>query len=78
MQNSNVTDEWIIENVSSNIALLCPKQGSVVLGRALLWDIFDEDMSKILPASMVDRVKRLMRSLDPNMIEHVNPIKKCL
>ena len=53
MQNSNVIDEWIIENVSSNIALLCPKQGSVVLGRALLWAIFDKDISKILPVSML-------------------------
>jgi len=75
-QNSNVTDEWILENVSSNIALLCPRQVSVVLGRVLLWAICDEEMSSKIPASVVDRVKRLTRTFDPNLDEHVNPIKK--
>ena len=73
---SSVTDEWIVQNVSPNIARLCPRQVAVVLGRALLWAIYDEEMSNVVPASMVARVKTIMSTFDPHLPEHVNPIKK--
>jgi len=76
VKGSNITDEWILENVASNIVLICPRRVGVVLGRALLWEIFDKDMSKVLLGSMVDGVKARMQTLYLNIDEHINTIKK--
>ena len=42
----NITDEFILNHVCPHIASLVPRQISLVLGRALLWAIYDEEASQ--------------------------------
>ena len=59
-EGSGISDDWILENVVPQIASHFPRAVALVLGRALLWLVFDDyhiqDGESYLPNDMIDRV----------------------
>ena len=64
--------------MSFNIARLFPRQVAVVLGKALLWCICDDEASALVDNVMVDRVRSSLRSLNGCYNEETgtNPVRK--
>ena len=77
-RESRVSEEWLLEHVSFNIARLFPRQVAVVLGKALLWCICDDEASALVDNVMVDRVRSSLRSLNGCYNEETgtNPVRK--
>ena len=77
-RSSRVSDDWLLENVSSNIARVFPRPVAVVLGKALLWAICDEEASTLVDTTMVERVRSAVRSLNGcyNQETGMNPVVK--
>ena len=48
-ENSGISTEWICEYVVPHISAQYCESGPVVLGRALIWRIFDPEQSRIVP-----------------------------
>ena len=67
----NITDEVILNHVCRHITSLLPRQISLVLGRALLWAIYDEETSQ----QIEDWIKNRAKST-PNIMDSGNPIAK--
>ena len=78
-RDSRVSEQWLLEHVSFNIARLFPRQVAVVLGKALLWCICDDDAAALVDNVMVDRVRSSVRSLNgcyTNDENSKNPVQK--
>ena len=72
-----ISDEWLLQNVSCNIGILYPRPVAVVFGKALLWGVFDEDVSKLMDQRYVDRVRTAFARVDSNTLdEGVCPVRK--
>ena len=72
-----LTDQWVLENIGNNIAKVFPYMVAIVLGKALLWAIFDKETSKILDESMVARVRDSVNRLTSRVLNvGVNPVEK--
>ena len=61
--NSGVTNQWIYDYVVPGICKYFDPIVTIVLGRALLWRIFEIDESTIVPLQMLLRVKCAYREL---------------
>ena len=69
------SDEWIAENVVPHITTrFCPEH-SALLGRALLWSVYDDETSASIPGWLINQVKTAYQSL-PTAMEEGNPIVK--
>ena len=59
-QGSGITDDWIIQNVVPNIARKFPRQVAIVLGKALLWAMYDDGFKRenhgLIHQSIFERV----------------------
>lgn len=77
-QNSCITKEWILEHVVPNIFSSYDEYVAIILGRALLWRIFDSEQSKVVPRIICEQVKAAYSDLGSrNMLElGENPVKK--
>lgn len=77
-QDSRVSDDWIVENVTPGIAGVFPRSMAVTLGKALLWGICDEEASEYIDESMVQRVRAELRALNGcyTAVNPTNPVKK--
>ena len=58
--NIAVSEDWLQIHVVPHISNHFPKGVATVLGHALLWAVYDENMSTILDAALVDRVREEM------------------
>ena len=78
--NSGITKEWILEHVVPNIAANLDKQVALVLGRALLWRIFNSEQSKVVPRFILEKVKAAYNGLGSrNRLDSgENPVEKNL
>ena len=76
-RDSRMSDDWVLEHVSRNIAQRFPRQMAIVLGKALLWGICDEEVSKFIDSQMVERVRADVRALENDYVRNgTNPVKK--
>ena len=74
---SGIDDAWVCDNVTPNIAQKYGLKVAAVLGRALLWRIFDPEQSEVVPAIISTRVKDLYKLVrDSNLEDGENPIAK--
>ena len=74
---SRISDDWLVQNVSSNIGRLFPQPMAVVLGNALLWGICDDEFHHFIDAALVDRVRTAVRALNNCYSnDNLNPVKK--
>jgi hypothetical protein len=76
--NSGISKEWIFEHVVPNIFANYDEHVAIVLGRALLWRIFDSEQSKVVPRFISEKVKAAYNDLGSrNSLElGENPVKK--
>lgn len=75
-EESGISDDWIVEHVSPNITSVFGKNIGTVLGRALLWRIFDAEDYQVLPSQMVNDVKAKYSLRQTELDDGENPIAK--
>ena len=76
-RDSRISEDWLLEHVSRNILRLFPRQMALVLGKALLWGICDDEVSQFIEPEMVERVRADVRSLNNCYTNNnTNPVKK--
>lgn len=74
---SGINDSWVCENVTPNIQKKYGSKVAAVLGRALLWRIYDPDQSHVVPSDISTRVKDLFNRVQSSRLEDgENPIAK--
>ena len=76
--NSGISEDWILEHVDPMIASRYCRSVALVLGRALLWRVFDESESLVVPDNICQRVKGAYRDLGERCQLPVgeNPVEK--
>ena len=76
--NSGISDDWILQYVVPNIAHEFDRAIALVLGRALLWRIFDPDESNVVPDFTRLRVTNAYRDLGERcqLDDGENPVQK--
>ena len=75
-RDSNISGDFILENVVPRTYTLKNRNVSLILGTALLWAVFDHDMSKILNASYVQQVINAYDSIGGTLPPGENPVSK--
>ena len=73
---SGLTDEWVCDKVCPNITRKYGKVVGKVLGRALLWSVFDTKQCKVLPDFMVNRIKNEFNKVEKQLPRGENPVAK--
>ena len=76
-EGSQVSSEFILNNISANIAEIFPREAAFVLGTALLWTYHDEESSQLFPQPCVDKTKTKVAQLQGLIESNENPVKKC-
>ena len=71
-----ISDDWVLDNVAIHIARHFPRGVALVLGKALLWGVFDESISSVIEDEIVSRIKRAAARLNSNHPVGTNPIRK--
>ena len=80
--DSRVSHDWLIEHVAPNTATLFPTQMTIVLAKALLWAICNDESSQFVDQLMVERVRREVSNLNGCYRQQggggdsINPVKK--
>jgi hypothetical protein len=74
-EGSQITDDWILDYVVPNMRQKFPRQVCIVLGRALLWRIFDESGDNVIPDSIRNRVMAAYGNINEGNNEG-NPIMR--
>jgi hypothetical protein len=64
----NISDEWIVTHVTPFILQQCPRQVAVVLGKAILWGVFDNQVSQYMDAQMVQNVRTVLLQVPNNVV----------
>jgi hypothetical protein len=75
-RGSGISEQWILDHVSVNIQRHTPRQVAVVLGTALLWAIYDDELGTIINAEFSASVKSAARQLNSNLPAYMNPVRK--
>ena len=76
-QGAQVSDSFILENVVPNTSQLLNQKVAIILGKALLWAVFDDDFSgDLLDDGFVTEVKTEFLAVNPSWKDGVNPVKK--
>ena len=77
-ERSGISEQWIIDHVVPAIKSRYCQSVSLVLGRALLWRIFDDADTHVAPLQIRDRVKQAYRDLGDRRLlpEGENPVEK--
>ena len=77
-EGSGISEEWILRYVCPAIRTCYGRSLSLVLGRALLWRIFDRSEAHVVPATIRNRVKRAYRDLGERcrLLNEENPVEK--
>ena len=75
-EGSNISSDFILTHVFLNIKTVFPREVSLVLGTALLWAIYNDSISQILPQHFVDGVKLSVSQVGGSLLPNQNPVKK--
>jgi hypothetical protein len=75
-RGSGISEQWILDHVSVHIQRHTPRQVAVVLGTALLWAIYDDELGGIINAEFSASVQSAARQLNSNLPEDMNPVCK--
>ena len=75
-EGSNISSDFILTHVCSNIKTVFPREVSLVLGTALLWAIYNDSISQILPQHFVDGVKLSVSQVGGSLLPNQNPVRK--
>ena len=77
---SGISDNLVVENVNVGAATMFAEKVAVVLGKALTWAVFDDDVGvAMLPTSIIESVKQKYAAVEGKTIENgTNPVKKSL
>ena len=74
---SGITDEWVCEEVSPQITAKYGTNVGKVLGRALLWSVYDTSRSKVVPEFMKKKIKAAYDKVtNKNLKDGENPVAK--
>jgi hypothetical protein len=71
-----VTEQWLIDNVVVQVGRHFPRGVALVLGKALLWGIFNENTTALIDNAMSERVKAAVLRLNSNLPVGMNPVRK--
>ena len=77
-QNSGISEDWILKHVDPSIASHYCRSVALVLGRALLWRVFNEDEARFVPDDICQRIKGAYRDLGERcqVPSGENPVEK--
>jgi hypothetical protein len=77
-EETGLSNNWLVGHVATNIAQVYGEEVAAVLGKALLWAIFDDVMSAHIPPQIFMRVMVAYNSLHAQhrLQNGKNPIKK--
>ena len=77
-EDSGITEDWILLFVVPSIASKYCRAFTLVLGRALLWRVFDEEQQALVPAIICTRVKNSYRDIGNRcrLPDGENPVEK--
>ncbi len=76
---SGISDGWILDHVTPNMARCgIPRDVCLVLGRAMLWRIFDRSGEDLVPSAQRMRIMARYEDLgaDNHLEPGTNPVKK--
>jgi hypothetical protein len=74
-QNSGISEEWIAEHVVPNIVQRLDPHVAAVLGRALLWACFEQELEQWIPPAIKDRVQTAYHAIQ-QLPDGENPVMK--
>jgi hypothetical protein len=63
-EGSGLSNNWLVMHVAPNIAQVYGEEVAAILGKALLWAIFDDESSARVPPQICTRVMAAYNSLD--------------
>jgi hypothetical protein len=77
-EGSGLSNNWLVAHVAPNIAQNCSKEVAALLGKALLWAIFDDVASARVLTQICTRIMSAYNSLDAQhrLQNSKNPVKK--
>ena len=72
-----LTDQWILDNTGAHIGKVFPEGIAIVLGKALLWGVYDDTITSILDSTMVATVRNEVERRTNSVLNvGVNPVQK--
>ena len=72
-----IADEnLILQSVGRNILFYFPRQVHLVFGTALIWAVYDDDITKLVDSKKIKRIKTIINTLTRNMELGTNLVKK--
>jgi hypothetical protein len=77
-EGCGLSNNWLVAHVAPNISQVYGEEASAILGKALLWAIFDDVVSARVPPPICTRVLAAYNSLDAQhrLQNGENPVKK--
>jgi hypothetical protein len=75
-RGSGISEQWILDHVSVHIQRHTPRLVAVVLGTALLWAIYNDELGTIINDEFSASVKSVARQLNSNLPADMNPVRK--
>ena len=69
-----INENLILQCVETNTLSFFPRQVSLVLGTALIWAVYDDEVSELVESVKVERIKRIILNANENMEVGTNPI----
>ena len=77
-EGCGISDQWIAQNVAPGIASQFNAAVAAILGKSLMWAVFDPEISSAVPASIRQRVVAAYNTLgeDARLADDQNPIAK--
>lgn len=77
-EESCITDCWILDHITPHMARCgIPREVCLILGRAMLWRMFDSSGDELVPAEQKRRIMERYADIPHKTIQlGVNPVKK--
>ena len=77
-EGCGISDQWIAQNVAPGIASQFNAAVAAILGKSLMWAVFDPETSSLVPASLRLRIVAAYNTLgeDARLADDQNPIEK--
>ena len=76
--DSRISDNFILEKVVPSTNTIKNRKTSLILGTALLWAVFDQELSRILDPTYVEGVQQAYNELGSTLQPGENPVTKVL
>ena len=77
-EGCGISDQWIAQTVAPGIASQFNSAIAAILGKSLMWAVFDPEISSLVPASIRMRIVAAYNTLgeDARLADDQNPIEK--